>query len=488
MNYRLISQYLGLMIGFFTLSMLTAVPFAMYYHEWHELLAMTEAFGIGMAVSVALYLVGRRAKGEIYRREALAIVGLSWLLAAAVGALPFFVSRMIPDFTAAYFESMSGLTTTGASVLSNVEGHGRTLLFWRSFLQFLGGLGIIVLFVAILPLMGVGGRALFKQEVPGPVPEGLTPRIKDTAVKLLRIYVALNVVQAILLMFAGMSFYDAVNHAMTTMATGGFSTKDASIAAFGSAAIEWIVIFFMFMAGTSFTLHLGATQGRFHHLRNTEFKTYVGIFMSSAVCLTAVLWLSDSFAVSNPGGLNFRDALFASLTAMTTTGFGTADFNQWPEAARILLLILMFVGGSAGSTAGAIKVIRWVILWKTAALDLASNVAPRRVHVIKVDGRPISSDVAREVLTFFFIWISVALGGVFLLALLMPGLDFLTILSAVVATLNNIGPGLESVGPTANYALMSAPAMWLLSLLMVLGRLELYAVMVLVSRAFWRAR
>ncbi|MDK2972143.1 MAG: trk/ktr system potassium uptake protein [Candidatus Sumerlaeota bacterium] len=496
MNYRLVSRFLSLLVALFSLSMSLALPFAMWYGEWSEFLHFIESAAMGCALAGILYTFGRRATGEMYRREALAVVGLSWVLAAGVGALPFYFSGMIGSYSGSYFESMSGLTTTGASVLTNIESNAKCLLFWRSFLHFVGGLGIIVLFVAVLPLVGVGGRVLFKQEVPGPVPEGMTPRIKDTAMLLLKVYVGFNVLQALLLMFAGLTPFDAINHAMATLATGGFSTKNTSVLAFGSQAVEWIIIVFMFLAGTNFSLHLEAVQGRFSYWKSTEFRAYLLGILGSAIFITVLLHVSGATftepgsapVVSNTSGIHFRDALFATLSMQTTTGFATVDFDRWPEAARFLLVALMLVGGCAGSTGGGIKVIRWVILFKVARQELGRAVSPRRVRVLKIDGKPMRPETVGQVQTFFYLYIVIIVVGSILLALLEPDTKLLSTFTAVVSALNNIGPGLEEVGPTMNYAFMEAPALWLLSLLMLLGRLELLAVLVFFSRTFWHPR
>ncbi|MCB2156823.1 TrkH family potassium uptake protein [bacterium] len=488
MNIRLLCRYLGILLGFLTLLEVLIVPFAIYYNEWHALGRIAEAMAGGFLFAVILYLIGRDATGDVFRREALAIVGLGWILAAGVAALPLFLTGVAPTYTDAYFESMSGLTTTGSTILTTIEDHPKSILLWRSFLHFLGGLGIIVLFVAILPMLGVGGRALFKQEVPGPVPEGLTPRIKDTAVALWKIYIAFNVIEAIALMILGMSFYDAINHAMATMATGGFSTKNTSVLAFASPMIEWCIIIFMVIAGTNFSLHLRAVQGRFDYFRDPEFLSYISIIIGSAVVIAVLLYVHETPAVSKPGSFNFRDAFFTVVALKTTTGFGTVDFQQWPNAARIMLLILMFFGGCAGSTGGGLKVIRWIILFKAGYHEIQSKISPRRVRRLKLGGRPIGDDIVREVLAFFFLYMGIAILGSVAIAFAMPHQSVLTSISSVVATLNNIGPGLDAIGPTANFAHQSLPAKWLLSLFMVLGRLELFAILVLFSRNFWRVK
>ncbi len=485
MNLRVLCKLLGFLLAPFSLSMLTTVPFAMYYSEWAELGEFVASAGIGLALSGVLYLIGRTAKEDIFRRETLAITGLSWAIAAAIGALPFYFSGTVTTYTDAYFESISGLTTTGSTVLTNIEGAPKSILFWRSFLHFLGGLGIIVLFVAVLPLVGVGARSLFKQEAPGPVPEGLTPRIRDTSVMLFKIYAALNVAEMLILWGAGMSFFDAVNHALATMATGGFSTKNTSILAFGSPLIEWIIVVFMFLAGTNFSLHVEAVRGRFVYFKSTEFRVYLGIVVAASLFYAILLFAHGSTAVSHPGEFNIRDGFFMSLALMTTTGFGTVDFDQWPHAARMVSVVLMFVGGCAGSTAGGMKVIRWVILMKVAMHELARNISPRRVTTLKIDGRKIPRETSHEVLVFFFLYILLFILGSAGIAMLMPEQSLLSSISAAAATLNNIGPGLEAVGATMNYSAQSNAAKWLMSLLMLMGRLELFPILAMLSKTFW---
>jgi len=485
MNYLLLCRLLSVLLLLFTLSMLIAVPFALYYGEWKSLLVFVESMGIGLIFTGILYLFGRRATGEVYRREALATVGLSWIIAAAIGAIPFILSGAVPDIASAYFESASGMTTTGSSVFEVIEDKPKSILIWRSFLHFLGGLGIVVLFVAILPAMGVGGRALFKQEVPGPVTEGLTPRIRDTAIKLLKLYIGLNVVQAIILMICGMSFFDAINHAMATIATGGFSTKNASIAAFTSPMVEWVTIVFMFLAGTNFSLHLEALKGRFVYFKSIEFRVYLFIVFAVSFFIATMLWMSGSQAVSNSGGFNFRDAMFITLAIQTTTGFGTVDFDQWPEVTRILLVFLMFVGGCAGSTGGGIKLVRWIMVTKVVLSEIATNVSPRSVRLLKLDNHVINKETSRQVLTFVVLYLMLTAAGAITVALLMPEQSLVTSVTASVTALNNIGPGLELIGPTSNFASQSAPTKWVLSFLMIMGRLELFSVLVLLSPKFW---
>ncbi len=482
-------RLLGLLVLTFTASMVTMLPFALWYREFAVLLEVFFSMLLGGGIGGLLYFVGRDQAGkQLFRREALAVVSFAWILVGGIGALPFFLGGMTEGYTDAFFESVSGLTTTGASILNDIESQAKTLLFWRSFLHFVGGLGIIVIFVAILPILGVGGKALFKQEVPGPVPEGLTPRIKDTALALCRIYIAINVIEMIILKLCGMTYYDAINHALATMATGGFSTKNASIAAF-SPLIEWVMVVFMFIAGTNFSLHLRASKGDFLcYLRDKEFLVYLGIVVGLTFFFGTVLYFSGNKAVSNPGSISFRDSIFTSLTIMTTTGFGTVDFDQWPPVCRGVIVMLMFVGGMAGSTAGGMKVIRWVILLKASLHQLSIEASPRVVRVLKISGRVLDSRAQADAFSLFFLWISVFVGGTVIVAMITPEQSIISSMTAVASCLNNIGPGLEMVGPKMNYYYQNEFAKWILSLLMIMGRLELYAILIMFTPSYWLRR
>lgn len=488
MNYHVVSRLLGAIILLFSSSLVTAVPFALIFREFQALVGILESLAIGGIAGALLYMIGKHDNSALFRREALAVVGMGWLAVAAVGALPFHLGGMTHSYTDAYFESMSGLTTTGASILRSIETQDKSMLFWRSFLHFVGGMGIIVFFVAILPVLGVGGKKLFMQEVPGPVPEGVTPRIKDTALALCKIYIALNVIEFVVLMFCGMSPFDALNHAMATMATGGFSTRDSSIG-FYTPVIEWVIVLFMFLAGTNFTLHLKFIRGDYRcYFRDAEFRAYLGIVLGAAVFLAVVLLLFDGQPVSQPGELNFRDGLFTTVSILTTTGFGTVDFNQWPSVCHVIIIVLMFVGGMAGSTAGGMKVIRWVILAQSARISLRRERTPRIVRSLKLDGRALDPRMQNDVFVFFFIYMAVFLITAVLVALFSPHQGLLTAITATAACLNNIGPGLDAVGPATNYADCSAAAKWILSVCMVMGRLELYAILVILNPHFWLGR
>lgn len=486
MNFRVIFFFLGLLSISMGVLMLPSMIVGLSYGDG-SLVPLMEAAAAAVVGGGAMALPGWKKRGELFRREALAVVGLGWILAAAVGALPFHLSSE-PQFfryTDCYFESMSGLTTTGSTILVDIEIVPKGLLFWRSFLHWIGGMGIIVLFIAVLPFLGVGGKALYRSEVPGPVSDGLTPRIKQTAVALWRIYLGLTVLQTVALLFCGMNLFDSLCHTFATLGTGGFSTRNASVAAYDSVAIETIIIVFMILAGTNFSLHFQLLRGRFRsYFRDTEFRAYLGILAVAVAIITLNQWaiLRQTFSEA------FRGAAFIVPSIMTTTGFGTADYEHWTPASRAILLVLMFIGGCGGSTGGGIKVIRWVLLFKIARHNIIEAFTPHAVRQVKVGGVPVDEGIQRDVLVYFFLTIAVFLIATLMLAQLMPDHTLVTAATAVMTTLNNIGPGLEAVGPTVNFAFIPAAGKWLLSMCMVLGRLELLSVLVLVMPGYWSRR
>lgn len=413
-------------------------------------------------------------------REGFVIVTAGWVLFSAFGALPFYFTGMLPSYTDAYFEAMSGFTTTGATVLINIEGQPLALQFWRCFIQWLGGMGIIVLSLAILPMLGVGGMQLYKAEVPGPVPDRLVPRIRQTAQLLWGIYVLLSAAEVLVLFLLGMPFIDAVLHTFSTMATGGFSPKAASIGAYHSAGIDTAVIVFMFLAGANFALHFQALRGNLKAYRDPEFRFYGMVVLISVVATTLALWQQVYPDLSSA----LRYGAFQVVSIVTTTGFVTADYGLWPFFAQFLLLCLMLLGGCAGSTGGAIKHIRGLLLFKVAYDHLYKLIHPKAVRHVKVGGNVIPKEVLDGVHVFvllYFLVFFVAAAGLTILHM-----DILSAIGAVAATLGNVGPGLGTVGPAHSYAAIHPVGKWILSACMVLGRLELFTVIVLFSPHLWR--
>ena len=411
----------------------------------------------------------------------------AWTGAAVFGALPYLFSGVIHGFVPALFESMSGFTTTGATVFTEIEDLPHGILFWRSFTHWLGGMGIIVLAIAILPYLGVGGMQLFKAEVPGPTPERLRPRITQTAKLLWYVYVGMTVLQTVLLMLGGMDLFDASTHTFATLATGGFSTKNASIAHFDSAYIHYVVIFFMYLAGVNFALHFRAVTGHLDYFRDHEWRFFTGLLLG-ATALLLVLNLSGGSYPLTAGGVEeaFRDGLFQATAIGTTTGFVTADYELWVPAAQMVIFVLFFTGGMAGSTGGSMKSVRVLLLLKQTGMEIRKHLHPRAVLLARVGRRAVREDVLANVIGFVILYALLFLAGAMALALL--GVDLLTSLGASAATVGNIGPGLGNVGPTDNYGWMSDSALVVMSFLMLAGRLEIYTVLLLFHPETWKGR
>jgi trk system potassium uptake protein TrkH len=494
MNFPVLAKYLAGFAAIMGVFMLPAVGWAIWFGEGAALAAFAKSIVVSLLVGGALALAGRRSDNRFSQREALGLVGISWLIAAALGGLPYwFVGTFGP--VDAFFESMSGLTTTGATVLTDFDGTPRSIMFWRSFTQWLGGMGIIVLFIAVLPYLGAGGKQLFRSESPGPDPRGLQPRIKDTASVLYKIYLALTVLQTAALMAAGMNFYEALCHTCSTLSTGGFSTRAESIAAFDSVLIEGIIIFFIILAGTNFSLYfLLLRRDWFAPFRDTEWRMYMVVLGIATLLITVnVMGIHGEFAPDKGDeteltydsfGTALRAAAFQVVAIMTGTGFGTEDFDQWPHFSRMLLVALMFVGGCAGSTAGGMKVVRIIMLFKMAYWRLEATFRPKTVRAIRISGTVVEEDMQKTVNGFFFLYLLwFALGILVMSALDMP---FTSATTSVIATLNNIGPGLEAVGPLSNYSEIHPFGKLFLSLSMLIGRLELFAICVMFVPAFWK--
>ena len=470
---------LGKLLIVLSFTLLTPIPFSLYYGDGMVadfLLCACCGALLGGAM-VALFMPEK----ELGYRDGFAVVVLSWVLFAFLGALPYYFSGAMPSFIDCYFESMSGFTTTGSTILSQVEVLPKSVLFWRAMTHWMGGMGIIVLSLAVLPLLGIGGMQLFQAEMPGPTKDRLAPRIQDTARILWSAYLLFTLVETLLLMLGGLSFFDAVCHSFATLATGGFSTHSTSINHFQSVYVETVIIVFMFLAGVNFSLHYHGLRGRFSaYWQNEEFRLYVILSLSSVLILMVANWYYQTYTGL---GENLRTALFQVYTVMTTTGFGTADFNQWPAVCKVLLVALMFVGGCAGSTGGGIKVVRFLLFFKYARLQLRSLVHPRAVGTIKMGHVKVPQEVMISILGFFALYIAF-----FLLASLVVtglGVDLVTGTTAVIATLNNIGPGLNLVGPTQNFGDLPPLAKMVLTFCMLAGRLELYTVAVLLTPDFW---
>jgi trk system potassium uptake protein len=536
MHWLLLCRMLGLLGMLVGASMVFSLPWAF------PLLGETDTFeadgfkGIILSMVVCLviggglYLIGRRETGVVLRKEALAIVGLGWILSGILGSLPFLLSgvrhqqgdQIVPITIAdAIFESVSGFTTTGASVLTHLEAPPvgavpgehpeklipRCVMFWRCFTHWLGGMGIIVLFVAVLGQLGAGGKALMRNEVPGPISEAVRPRVRETALTMWAIYVGMSVVLAGILYAEGMTVYDALCHTFGTVATGGFSTWNSSVGHFQSSTIEWTLIAFMLLAGTNFNLYYMAifqkkTPGRNPLLRwfapfyrDPEFRLYLSILSLSTFLLAFGLWAEQRYGSL---GEAIRHATFMSVSITTTTGFGTEDFDQWSSFSRALLLCLMFVGGCAGSTGGGIKVVRFLLFARILKLEAEQAFRPNVVRPLRIAGVNLDKTLRHEVIVYFSFMLLIFVTSFLLLISIEPGapwgqtdghnIELIDCASAVAATLNNIGPGLGAVGPTMNFSLFAPQSKLLLSLLMLVGRLEIFAILVLFMPSFWKTQ
>lgn len=479
MDYRFTLSVLGRLTFGYGLCMLIPGLLSLYHGETAWKALFLSAF-ISLALGWGMTFL-RRDSHHLGIREGFAIVGGGWLLASFLGALPYTFAGVLPNYIDALFETVSGLTTTGASVFSDIESLPMGILLWRSLTHWLGGMGIIVLFIAFLPEIGSGAIHMFRAEVPGPIADRVVPRLRDTALTLWAIYSIFTLVQIILLMIAGMSLFDAINHTFATMATGGFSTKNASILYYDSLAIELIIIAFMTIAGGNFGLYFLVWKKGWRHLfRDVEFKVYLGIMTVAALFIAANLVFTSGL----PAGKALRDALFASSSIMTTTGFVTADFDQWPAFSKLLLLILMFIGGSAGSTAGGMKVVRLLLLCKQSWNELQRDLHPRMVINVKCAGKPVHASVLQATGQFFFVFMLTFAMSVLLVS--AAGLDAWDAIGAVAATLGNVGPGFGVVGPTQNYSMLSDFVKVVLTACMLLGRLELFTLLVFLRPEFWR--
>ncbi|NLW56103.1 MAG: TrkH family potassium uptake protein [Firmicutes bacterium] len=477
MHVRLVLHSIGKIILNLGLTMFFPLLVALIDHGV-DLPAFCGAIIMTLLVGGGLTLI--KPVGDFRRREGFAVVGVGWVLIVFLGALPFFLSGIVATYTDAFFETMSGFTTTGATILPAVEGVPRGILLWRSLIHWLGGMGIIVLSLALFSFRQ--GASLFEAEVPGLVPERIVPRLKNTAMTLWLIYTVLTLVAAIALHLAGLSLFESVIHAFGTLATGGFSSRNISIEAFQSLPIEIIITLFTFLAGINFSLYYRVVKKRSFKplLHNTEIRVFAGIIILASL-LIAVALVTE---MALPVGEALRRAVFQVVNIITTTGFSSDNFAAWPTFAQGILFILMFFGGCAGSTAGGIKIARLIVLFKYATRLVQKTIHPRQVFQTKVEHSPLPDTVLHEILAFFFIYIALfAFGGLFLMA---TGEEMVTALTASAAAIGNIGPGLANVGPYSNYAAFTAPAKWMLSFLMLVGRLEILPILVLFSSHFWR--
>jgi len=495
LNYKTIGHFFGLLLLCNGAFILTAGVVSYGYGE-DITNAILYSASIVLGLGLLTMFVTKNHSREMGKRDGYIVVALGWVVMALSGSLPYVMTGVIPEFTNAFFETVSGYTTTGATVLSDIESVPKGLLFWRSLTHWIGGMGIIVLAIAILPLLGIGGMQLFTAEAPGLSSDKLHPRITDTAKRLWYIYVGLTFVETILLKWAGMSFFDAINHAMSTVSTGGFSTKNTSLMYYNHLPmVHYIVMIFMFIAGSNFVLTYFAIKGKFRKIwADEEFRLYVKFIIVFTLFCAGIIYLNSDFLIPSDAfpmvyGIyeaDFRHALFQVLSVVTTTGFVTADFTAWTPFLTVLFFGLMFLGGSSGSTSGGVKVVRHLVTIRNGFLEFKRALHPNAVLPVRFNKKIISETIVFNVLAFFILYmLSFIIGALVLSAI---GLDFVSAVGVSASSLGNIGPALGDYSPVDTFTAMPALAKWWCTFLMLIGRLELFTVLILFTPFFWRNR
>ncbi len=480
LNFKFILRILGFLLVVEGAAMLIATFVAIIF-KGSDINALLLSTLITSGTGILILALTHKARKEIGKREGFIIVTLVWVLFSFFGSLPFILSNSIPDLTNAFFETMSGFTTTGSSILNDIESLPNGILFWRSMTQWLGGMGIIVLSLAILPIFGIGGMQLFAAEVPGPVADKLSPRINSTAKSLWIIYLFFTLLETALLWIGGMTLFDAINHSFTTMATGGYSTKQASIAYWTSPFIQYVITFFMIIAGTNFTISYLLFTGKFKKaIDNEELRYYLLFIAGFTVIIATGLFVSTKLGIEQA----FRDSIFQVASIITTTGYATVDYLHWTPFLIMVLFAGFFFGGSAGSTGGGLKIMRIVLLLKNSYYELRRIIHPNAIVPVRFNNKPVSEQIINNVLAFFMFYFVIFFGSTILLMLVVP--DLPSSMGAVATSLGNIGPGLGLYGPAENFSALHPAGKWFLSFLMLIGRLELFTVLVLFSPAFWK--
>ncbi|MBM1108082.1 TrkH family potassium uptake protein [Aurantibacter crassamenti] len=493
LNVKIIVHLMGLLLlcnGFF---MLLATLVSGIYKDGVTLSIFIAAVTT-LFIGFLAMIYTRDHRKEVKKKEGYIIVTCGWLVMALSGVTPYLFSGAIPDVTNAFFETMSGYTTTGASILDDIESMPEGILFWRSLTHWIGGMGIIVLAIAILPLLGIGGMQLFAAEAPGPSADKLHPRITDTAKRLWLIYVGYTLAETLLLKMAGMSFFDAINHSLATLSTGGFSTKNASVAYWNDQpVIQYIIIVFMFLAGSNFVLSYFAFKGKVQRVLNDEeFRYYGGLILVFTIVTAMVIYFNAHITTDIPGYYmvwgktesSFRHALFQIIAVVTTTGFVTADFTSWSPFLTIFFFGLMFAGGSAGSTAGGIKVMRHLLIIKNGILEFKRTLHANAIIPVRYNNKSVGQDIVYNIIAFFVLYMLLFIIGAMVLG--MMGVDFVTAIGGAATSLGNVGPGLGDLNPVSNFNGLPAPAKWWCGFLMLLGRLELFTVLIILTPYFWK--
>ncbi len=481
MKHRIVFKVLGFLMLIIAIGMVPPFLIALFTQQ-SDMVPFLLSILATTLFGVLLIYTNAGTTSSIKTREGLAIVTLGWLFASIFGALPFYISGSVPTYVDAFFETVSGFTTTGATIITDIEVLPMGILFWRSFTHWIGGMGILVVAVAILRVLGSGGFHIFKAESPGPVADKIVPRIKDTAKILYTAYIVITVAEFILLMLGGMSAYESAIHTFGTLGTGGFSTRNASVGGFNSPYIFMVISTFMIMSGVNFSLYYDLFRGKWKDVfENSELRLYLGIIAVSVLAIT----IRTNLTVYHDWFKAFQHSLFQVSSLMTTTGYTSFDYEQWDTFSKAILFMLMFVGGSAGSTGGSIKVIRILALIKLVQREFTKILHPRSIVAVKINKQTVADDTLMNIASFFMLYMLIFIIGTILISL--EGIGLLSAGSAVAATLGNIGPGFDFVGPTTTYAAFSDPSKLLLSFFMLLGRLELFTVLAILTPRFWKS-
>lgn len=481
MNFGAITNILGHLLiveaGLMVPSLLVAFFYGSY--DWKAILLSIIIIGaVGFVMSRVF-----KYKKYIQIKEGLAIVGFGWILVSIFGALPFIFSNTIPSWIDAFFETVSGFTTTGASIVDNIESFPKGVLFWRSFTHWIGGMGILVFTVALMPMLGIGGFQIYKTESPGPTPDRIVPRVRDTAKILYTIYTSITIIQIILLVLGGMSLYDSALHTFGTVGTGGFGIKANSVGYYQSTYIHLVISIFMTLCGANFSLHYLLVKGKWREVvRNNELRFYLGTILFSVILIAINIYSPMKY---NNFGIALRDSFFQVSSIITTTGYATVDFDKWPTFSKVILFALMFIGGCAGSTAGGIKNIRIVVLLKSIRREFYRILHPRAVIPIKVDGKVISNNIIAGISSFFALFIFIFIITTMIVSL--DGVDFESATSAVASTLGNVGPAFGFAGPSRSYSGFSDLSKFVMSVCMLLGRLEIFTLLILLNPSLWKS-
>lgn len=479
MNFRYIARILGIMMLAITAFLLPSMFIALSKGEQalSSILSTMAISGIG---GLVLYLTSRDDKG-VTVKDAFLIVTLGWLIVCMVGALPFYFSGVTTSYIDAFFEVVSGFTTTGATILKDVESQPVSIMFWRSLTHWLGGMGILVLTLAVMPALGVGSFQIFRAETPGPLKDKVVPKMRDTAAILYTSYLGITALETVMLLFGGVSLFEALVHTFGSVGTGGFSTRNLSVGSLGGPYVQWVIGVFMLMSGVNFSLYYAIFRGQWRKmLVNEELRYYLLINLGCTMAVFLNLYLSDHFNLTE----SLRHSFFQVTSIMTTTGYTTANFDIWPTFSKLVLFLLMFLGASSGSTGGAIKVVRIVVVFKLVRREMQKVLHPKAVIPVSINGHALKPEVVTSIASFFVLYIMVFLAAS--LVLTFEGIDMVSATSSVAATLGNIGPGFGVVGPLLTYSDFNAFSKLLLSFMMLLGRLELFTILVVLTPSFWK--